>query len=205
MFLKVESGIRSGICQSIHRYTKANNKYMKNYNKNIPSSYLMYLEANNLYGWAMCKKLPVSNFRWSDDLKKYTEDFINYDENSNQGCILEVDIEYPKTLWGHHKYLPFLPERRTLGNVEKLITSIDGKENYVIHISALKQALNHRLIFKKVHRVTEFKQEAWLKPYKDMNTKLKTEPKNDFKKDFFKLMNNSVFGKTMENVRNHRY
>ena len=80
---------------------------MKNYNKNIPSSYLMYLDANNLYGWAMCKKLPVSNFRWSDDLKKYTEDFINYDENSNQGCILEVDIEYPKTLWGHHKYLPF--------------------------------------------------------------------------------------------------
>ena len=82
--------------------------------------------------------------------------------------------------------------------------SIDDKENYVIHISALKQALNHGLILKEVHRVIEFRQEAWLKPYIDMNTKLRTDAKNDFEKDFFKLMNNSVFGKTMENVRNHR-
>ena len=82
--------------------------------------------------------------------------------------------------------------------------SIDDKENYVIHISALKQALNHGLILKEVHRVIEFRQEAWLKPYSDMNTKLRTDAKNDFEKDFFKLMNNSVFGKTTENVRNHR-
>ena len=82
--------------------------------------------------------------------------------------------------------------------------SIDDKENYVIHISALKQALNHGLILKEVHRVIEFRQEAWLKPYSDMNTKLRTDAKNDFEKDFFKLMNNSVFGKTVENVRNHR-
>ena len=82
--------------------------------------------------------------------------------------------------------------------------NIDDKENYVIHISALKQALNHGLILKEVHRVIEFRQEAWLKPYSDMNTKLRTDAKNDFEKDFFKLMNDSVFGKTMENVRNHR-
>ena len=82
--------------------------------------------------------------------------------------------------------------------------SIDDKENYVIHISALKQALNHGLILKEVHRVIEFRQEAWLKPYSDMNTKLRTDAKNNFEKDFFKLMNDSVFGKTMENVRNHR-
>ena len=153
----------------------------------------------------MCKKLHVSNFRWSEDLDKYTEEFIkNYNENSDYGNVLEVDIEYPKNLWGLHKDLSFLAERRKLGNVEKLITSIDDKKNYVIHISALKQALNHGLILKKVHRVIEFKQEAWLKPYIDMNTKLRTEAKNDFEKDFFKLMNNPVFGKTMENVRNHR-
>ena len=100
-FLMVESGIRGGICQSIHRYAEANNKYMKNYNKNIPSSYLMYLDANNLYGWAMCKKLSVSNFIWADDLSIYTENFIkNYDENSDYGSILEVDIEYPKNPMG---------------------------------------------------------------------------------------------------------
>ena len=153
----------------------------------------------------MCKKLPVSNFRWSKDLGKYTENFIkNYDGNGDWGAMLELDIEYLKHLWGLQKDLPFLPERRKLENVEKLITSIDDKEKYVIHISALKQALNHGLKLTKVRRVIEFKQQAWLKPCIDMNTKLRTNAKNDFEKDFFKLMNNSVFGKTMENVRNHR-
>ena len=103
-----------------------------------------YLDANNLYGWAMCKKLPIDNFRWTEDLHMYTENFIkNYDENSDYGCVLGVGTEYPKTLWGLHKDLPFLAERRKIGNVEKLITSLDDKENYVVHISALKQALNH--------------------------------------------------------------
>ena len=145
----MESGIRGGICQSIHRYAEANNKYMKNYNKNIPSSYLMYLDANNLYGWAMCKKLPVSNFRWSEDLDKYTEDFIkNYDENSDYGIVLEQDIEYPKNLWDLHKDLPFLAETRKLGNVEKLITSIDDKKKYVIH-SSIKTSIKSWIKIKK--------------------------------------------------------
>ena len=88
---------------------------MKNYNKNIASSFLMYVDANNLYGWAMCKKLPVGDFKWTDDLSIYTEYYIkNYDENSNRGCFLEVDIEYPKQLWSHHKDLPFLPERKKI-------------------------------------------------------------------------------------------
>ena len=165
----------------------------------------MYLDANNLYGWAMCKMLPIGSFRWATNLSKYTEYYIkNYNENSDTGYFLEVDIEYPKTLWGLYKDLPFLPEKKKLENVEKLVTSIEDKEKYVIHISALKQALNHELKLKEVHRVIEFKQEAWLKPYIDMNTRLRTEAKDDFAKDFFKLMNNSVFGKTMENVRNHR-
>ena len=113
-------------------------------------------------------------------------------------------MEYPKQLFRSHKELPFLPERRKLEKVEKLVCSIEDKEKYVIHIRALKQALNHGLVLKDVHRVIKFNQEAWLKPYIDMNTKLRTEAKNEFEKDFFKLMNNSVFGKTMENVRKHR-
>ena len=121
------------------------------------------------------------------------------------GYFFEVDIEYPKELFNKHQDLPFLPNREKINKVEKLlVTSIEDKEKYVIHISDLKQALNHGLVLKNVYRVIEFRQEAWLKPYADMNTKLRTEAKNDFEKDFFKLMNNSVFGKTMENVRNHR-
>ena len=100
--------------------------------------------------------------------------------------------------------MPFLPNREKIKKVEKLVTSIEDKEKYVRHIAALKQALNHGLKLKKVQRVTELRQEALLKLYTDMNTKLRTEAKNDFEKDFCKLMNNSVFGKTMENVRNHR-
>ena len=130
MFLMNEAGIIGGICQSICRYAEANNKYMKSYNKNKLSSYLMYSEANNLYGWAMCKKLPIGNFRWATNLSKYTESFIkNYDKNSDWGSTIEVDIEYPKHLSGIHNKLPFLAEKKKLGNVEKLVTNFEAKEN----------------------------------------------------------------------------
>ena len=138
-------------------------------------------------------------------LSKFNEDFIKkYDEDSNTGYFFEVDLEYPKTLFNSHKDLPFLPKRKKVENVEKLICSIEDKEKYVIHKRALKQALNHGLKLKKVHRVIQFNQKAWLKPYIDMNTELRTESEKTFEEDFFKLMNNSVFGKAMENVRNHR-
>ena len=136
----IEAGIRGGTCQSTHRYAKANNKYMKNYDKSIESSYLMYLDANNLYGWAMSKKLPVNGFKWENDLSRFNENFIkNYNENSDVGYFLEIDIEYPKQLWSSHE----LPEGRKLEKAEKLFCSIEDKEKYVIHIRASKQALNH--------------------------------------------------------------
>ena len=193
--------------QSAHRYAKANNKYMKNHNKNKESSYLEYLDANNLYGWAMSQKLPVRNFKWIEkgDISKFNEAFIkNYDENSDKGYIFEVDVKYPEKICMLHSDLAFLPERMKINKCTKLTCTIQNKENYIIHIRALKQAINHGLKLKKVHKVIEFDQEAWLKPYIDMNTDLRKQAKNDFEKDFFKLMNNSVFGKTMENVRNHR-
>ena len=153
----------------------------------------------------MCKKLSVRDFKWLDNLSMFTEEFIkNYDENGDKGYIFEVDVEYPKKLRSVHSDLPFLPERMKINKCEKLVCNTRNKENYVIHIVSLKQALNHGLILKRVHKVIEFEQEAWLKPYIMMNTELRMPAKNDFEKDFFKLMNNAVFGKTMENVRNHR-
>ena len=138
-------------------------------------------------------------------LLKFNEDFIkNYDENSNKGYFLEVDIDYPKELFNLHKDLPFLPERKKVEKVEKLIFSIENKGKYVIHIKSLKQVLYHGLKLKKLHRVIQLKQKAWLKVYIDMNTELRENVKNEFEKNFFKLMNNCVFGKAMENVRNHR-
>ena len=139
MLLMIEKGIRGGICQATHRYAKANNKYMKNYDKSIESSYLMYLDANNLYGWAMSQKLPVNGFKWENDLSRFNERFIkNYNENSDIGYFLEVDIDYPKELFNLHKDLPFLPERKKVNKCKKLICSIEVKEKYVIHIRALK-------------------------------------------------------------------
>ena len=147
MLLMIEAGITGGMYQSVHRYAKANTKYMKNYDKSIESSYLMYLDANNLYEWAMSQKLPVNGFKWEDDLSRFNERFIkSYNENSNKGYFLEVDVEYPKKLFGSHKDLPFLPERKKLEKVEKLVCGIEDKEKYFIHIGALKQVLNHGLI-----------------------------------------------------------
>ena len=109
MILMIEEGIRGGMCQSVHTYAKANNKYMKNYDKNIDSSYLMYLDGNNLYGWAMSQKLPINGFKWVTDVSRFNERFIkNYNENSDIGCFLEVDVEYPKELFSSYKDLPFL-------------------------------------------------------------------------------------------------
>ena len=200
----VEEGIRGGICHSIHRYAKANNKYMRNYIINEESSYIQYLDVNNLYGWATSKKLPVNGFKWLDS-NKINEEFIkNYNENDKKGYIFKVDVKYHKKLHDLHSDLPFLPERMEINKCKKLVCNLYDKKKYVVHIKSLKQASNHGLKLKKIRRVIEFNQKAWLKPYIDMNTELRKLARNDFEEDLFKLMNNSVFGKTMENIRKHR-
>ena len=204
MLLMVEEGIRGVIFHSIHRYAKANNKYRKNYNNNEESSYIQYLDANNLYGWAMSKKLLVNGFKWTDNDKRNEEFIKNYNENDKKGYIFEVDVKYPKKLHELHSDLPFLPERMKINKCKKLVCNLYDKKKYVVHINSLKQALNHGLKLKKIHRIIEFNQEAWLKPYIGMNTELRKLARNDFEKYLFKLMNNSVFGKTMENIRKHR-
>ena len=125
MLLMVEEGIRGGICHSIHRHAKANNKYMENYDKNEESSYIQYLDTNNLYGWAMPQKLPVNNFKWVTDVTEINEEFIkNYNENSKKGYILEVDVKYHKKLHYSHSDLPFLPRRMKIDKCKKLVCSL---------------------------------------------------------------------------------
>ena len=165
-----------------HRYAKANNRYMKKYDRRPESSDVEYLDANNFYRWAMSQKLPVNGFKLVKNLSKFNEDFMKkYDEDSDTGYFFEVDVEYPKTLFNSHNIeLPFLPERKKVGKVEKLICSIEDKEKYVIHIRALKQALNHGLKAKEVHRVIQFNQKTRLKTYINMNTKYRKEAKKGF-------------------------
>ena len=205
MLLVFEKGIRGGICEAITRYKKANIKYMKNYDKTKTSSYLMYVDANNLFGYAMSKNLPTGNFQWIENTLIFTEDYIkNHDENSDTGYLLAVDLTYPKDLYEKHKYLPFLPEKLKVDNSTKLSYNFKEKKYYSVHICALKQALNHGLKLDKVHSVVTFSQSAWLKQYIDRNTEFRMKANNDFEKNYFKLLNYSFYGKAMENVRKYR-
>ena len=129
MLLMVEKGIRGGIGHAIHRYAKANNKYMQNYDKSIESLYLKHFDANNLYGFAMSQRLPVNGFKRMEQLSEFDERFIkNYDENHDKGYILEVDVEYLKNLFNLHSDLPFLPERKKLKNARNLFATYITKK-----------------------------------------------------------------------------
>ena len=205
MLLMFEKGIRGGISIISNRYGEANNKYMgKSFNKNKLSKYLMYLDANNLYGCAMSEKLPIHSFKWltSGEMEKlFNNRVVQIWEKTP--CILEVDLEYPENLHDLHNDYPFCPERVECKNgVEKLIPNLRNKTKYVIHYKNLIQCLKAGLKLKKIHRGIKFIESEWMKPYIEMNTNLRTQAKNNFEKDFYKLMNNAVFGKTMENIRN---
>ena len=205
MLLIFEKGIRGGISMISNRYGEANNKYMGNrFNKNKLKKHLMYLDANNLYGDAMSKKLPTHGFKWltSGEMENL---FNNQVEQvwEKTPCILVVDLEYPENLHDLHNDYPFCPERVECKNgVQKLIPNLRNKTKYVIHYKNLIQCLKAGLKLKKIHEGIKFIESEWMKPYIEMNTNLRTKAKNNFEKDFYKLMNNSVFGKTMENIRN---
>ena len=178
MLLLFEKGIRGGISMIPNRFGKANNKFMGDtFDPSQPSKFITYLDANNLYGWAMMKPLPVGDFKWMEEKElKHWKD---------TPCILEVDLEYPRDLHDLHNDYPLAPERLKIKNVEKLIPNLWDKEKYIVH-----------------HENLKFREEPWMRSYIELNTRLRANGKNDFEKDFFKLMNNSVFGKTMENIRN---
>ena len=223
MYLFVEEGLRGGISMITHRHAKANNPYVEGYDPEKEHNYLMYLDANNLYGWAMSQSLPVNNFGWltPQEVEELQENLMTLPPDGAEGYVLEVDLKYPPDLHNLHNDYPLAPERLKVQKewlspycqqliedlqlhftpTEKLVPNLHNKNNYVLHYRNLQQYLSLGMKLEKVHRVLGFNQSPWLKTYIDFNTEKRKQATNDFEKDFFKLMNNSVFGKTMENLR----
>ena len=221
MHLMIERGMRGGISMVSQRHAKANNPRVERYDPTQQTSYITYLDANNLYGWAMSRPLPKKSFHWKRVMPT-EEQIMKMKWNSKKGWIMEVDLEYPAYLHDSHKDYPLAPKKKmispeqmseyqrrlmadldlTMPNTENLVLTLEDKEKYVVHYSNLQFYLRQGLRLKKVHRVIEFHQEPWMEPYIRMNTEFRKQAKSDFETDFYKLMNNSVFGKTMENLRN---
>ena len=178
MLLMFEKGIRGGISMISNRHGRANNKFMKEkFDSSQPSKFVPYLDANNLYGWAMMKPLPVGDFHWmtGDELENWME----------FPCVLEVDLEYPEELHDFHNDYPLAPERIKINKVEKLIPTLRDKQKYVLHRENLKLYLSLGLKLKWIHRGIKFREKPWMRSYIELNTDLRTKGKNDFEKDFF--------------------
>ena len=167
---------------------------MTKYKPRKKTKYITYLDANNLDGWAMSKPLPTHGFKWMND-----EELKDWEQIP---CCLEVDLDYPRDLHDLHNDYPLAPEPLKVNKVYKLIPNLYNKTKYVIHHENLKQYIKLGLRLKKIHRSIRFEESEWLKPYIYLNTNLGAKASNNFEKDFFKLMNNSIYGKTMENIRN---
>ena len=212
MLIMFERGIRGGISHISKRYAEANNKYMDNYDPNKPF-HIQYLDANNLYGWAMSQSLPTDGFKWMKNLTKENVmdilEKVNHsmtdpkeqERHSSRGYIFEVDLEYPTELWQQHNDYPLAPEKININGVEKLICHFKPRKNYVVHYRNLRQYLEMGMILTAVHKGISFNQSPWMEPYIRKNTELRKCASNSFEEDFFKLMNNSVFGKTIKNIR----
>ncbi|XP_050518973.1 uncharacterized protein LOC126893074 [Diabrotica virgifera virgifera] len=201
-FLK--KGVRGGVAQCSKREAVANNQYVPNYDPQQPESYIMYLDATNLYGAAMCQYLPYGNFKWVTDVENFN--YFSVEDDEDKGYVLEVDLEYPAHLHSLHNDLPFCPESMVPpgSKYPKLIPNFNNKTKYIIHYRNLKQCLRYGLVLKRIHRILEFSQSPWLKKYIDLNTSLRNKAKNEFERDLFKLLVNAIFGKTLENVEKRR-
>ena len=200
------------------RYAKANNSLVGDHDPNWPTSHILYLDANNLYGWAMSQPLPTGGFEWVEACEGLA--IADLPADSPCGYIFEVDLEYPEDLHNVHNTYPLAPERMAVvrewmseyqheligvggapAEVEKLVLNLCTKERYVVHYRNLQLYLSLGMRLHKVHRDLRFDESPWMEPYFRMNTELRKKASSDFEKYLYKLMNNSVFGKTMENLR----
>ena len=207
MYLFIEKGLRRGISMVSHRHAIANNQYMENYNNKEPTSFIQYLDANNLYGWAMRQPMPTGGF----ECVNYTDQILETPANADCGFILEVDLAYPPALHADHNDYPLAPEKMKVTNTmmspyqqklidelgvsiscEKLVPNLMNKSRYVLHYRNLQLYLSLGMKITKVHKVLQFNQSPWMQPYIMKNTQLRTTATNDFEKDFYKLMNNAV-------------
>ena len=216
MYLFVEEGIRGGLSQISKRFSQANNPYMKNYDKTKPDKYISYLDANNLYGWAMCEYLPYKNFKWNTE-EWNTNKILKLDDKADKGYLFNVDLKIPEDKHNYFNNYTPLPLNKTIKkdelndnqikdyketNIKKLCCSLEDRTNYKVNYRLLKLVLSLGFELVKVNQVLEYEQKPFMKDYIMLNTELRKKAKTDFEKDFFKLMNNSCYGKTMENVRN---
>ncbi|XP_041675515.1 uncharacterized protein LOC121530461 [Drosophila eugracilis] len=206
MYNFLKRAVRGGLTQCSQRISIANNKYLNNFDPSKRNNFLSYIDANNLYGWAMSQPLPLSGFKFLTREEIALFDYKNILSDGDVGYMLEVDLEYPPNQHDSHNYLPFCPENKVPpgGKQAKLIADLTNKSGYIIHLKQLQLCLQHGLILRKIHRILSFTQSCWLKPYIDLNTNQRKLARNDFEKNFYKLMNNAVYGKTMENVEKRR-
>ncbi|KAK5644785.1 hypothetical protein RI129_006085 [Pyrocoelia pectoralis] len=211
MIMFLERGIRGGVAQCSNRYAKANNKYMGDqYDPASGTVYLMYYDVNNLYGAAMSEFLPFGEFSFVDESNFASLDIINHPNDSEIGYILDCDLDYPVELHENHSDLPLAPEHMvppapsSTSKLKKLLLTLYPKRNYVLHYRILKIYLTYGLKLVRVNRILRFKQSQWLKKYIDLNTVMRQKSQNEFDKNFYKLMINSVYGKLMENVRKYK-
>ena len=221
MHLFIEKGMRGGISYVNKRCSKANNKYCPDYDKEKPEIYINYIDMNNLYGGAMSEYLPYGAFKWVENNNEIVNKILNKSDNSLHGYLLEVDLDYPEDLHDFHKDYPMAPEKIKikdemlytywleiknkynikLGGINKLAPNLLPKRNYVVDYRNLKYYLSQGLIIKKVYKIFEFKQSAWMKPYIDFHTQKRKRATNEADKNLYKLLNKAVYGKTMENMR----
>ena len=199
MYLLFEESKRGGVSSAMKRYSEANNKYMENYDPEKPSVFIEYLDKNGLYTSILAGPLPFSGFRW---LAEEEISGMMDDHTKIRSCTLWVDLEYPKELHDLHNEYPLAVESVVVDGVRKLIPNLHDKRKYAVHHEALRCYLRNGMVLKKIHEGFSYEEQNFMKKFIDINAEARKVAKDDFGKDFYKRMSNSVFGKTMKNVRN---